>query len=420
VFKPITKSSTHIERPEDIAYHLRNALIKTVSGRPGPVHLDIPIDVAEAAVDDSQLDLLKFATEGPLMTPYGRPAPERQAIEAACELLARAERPTIMVGGGVLSSGAEQELQRLAELIQAPVTTSQTSRGAVPEDHPLGLGVSGQNGNRSAERAVAEADVILVVGCRLSDLQTKDWTLLSHETKIIHVDIDANEMGHNYPPDVPIVADAKVTLAAILHELQAMRAQPAAGAASRTAELKKTWQADLDAYFDVKPGNSIPAPLIARTVMKLRQRDAIFTYGAGGNTAHANKIPILEPRTHLKAIGSAAMGFGFPAALGAKLAYPDRQVVCMLGDGDFLMTGQDLETAVRAGLNPIVVIFNNMGLGFTRPHGNPDFAKFADCFDAAGAQVRTVEEMEAAFSRFAQGGRPAIIDAIQERPAPVK
>ena len=420
VFKPITKWSARIERPEDIAYNLRNALIKSVSGRPGPVHIDIPVDVAEAEVDDAQLDVLKFAAEGPLMTPYGRPAPGREVIEAACELLAHAERLTIMVGGGVLSSGAEQELRSLAELLQAPVAASQTSRGAVPEDHPLGLGVSGQNGNRSAERAVAEADVILAVGCRLSDLQTKDWTLVSKDTKIIHVDIDVNEMGHNYPPDVAIVADAKVTLAAIIEGLQAMKAAPAAGAPSRTADLKKSWQADLDAYFDVKPGDAIPAPLIARTVMKLRQRDAIFTYGAGGNTAHANKVPILEARTHLKAIGSAAMGFGFPAALGAKLAFPERQVVCMLGDGDFMMTAQDLETASRVGLDPIVVIFNNMGLGFTRPHGNPDFAKFAECFDAAGAQVRTVEDLEAAFTRFAQGGRPAVIDAILERPAPAR
>ena len=150
--------------------------------------------------------------------------------------------------------------------------------------------------------------------------------------------------------------------------------------------------------------------------MQQRQRDAIFTYGAGGNTAHANRVPILEPRSHLKAIGSAAMGFGFPAALGAKLAYPERQVVCMLGDGDFLMTCQDLETAVRLDLDPTVVIFNNMGLGFARPHGNPDFVKFAESFGAVGARAQTPAELEQAFAKLSAGGRVAIIDAVQERP----
>ena len=417
VFKPITKWNARIERPEEIAFMLRNALVRAVSGRPGPVHLDVPIDIAEAEVDESQLDVLRIVQDGPLMTPFSRSAAAPDAVEAACELLAKAERPAIMVGGGVLSSGAEMEVRELAELLMAPVVASQTSRGVMPEDHELGLGVSGQNGNRAAEQSVAEADVVLAVGSRLSDLQTKDWTLLPRDVRLIHINVDPDEVGRYYVPMVPMVADAKASLSAIIDGLRARNAGAAAGAAGRAAGLKQAWQADLDAYFEVTARDAIPAPLIARSVMRQRKRDTIFTYGAGGNTTHANRVPILEPRTHLKAIGSAAMGFGFPAALGAKLAFPERQVICMNGDGDFLMTAQDLETAVRVGLNPVVVIFNNMGLGFNRPHGNPDWVRFAESFGATGVQARTAEELEGALAQAATSNKPVVIDAIQERPA---
>lgn len=415
VFRPITKWSIRIERPEDIAYVLRNALLKSVSGRPAPVHIDIPRDVQEAEVDDDQVASLNFG-EGPLRVPLSRSAPDSAAVEAAVAALGRAQRPVILAGGGVLASGAEDALRQLAELLECPVIGSLTSRGALPEDHPLALGVSGAHGNKAAERALGEADVILAVGNRLSDLQTKGWTLIPSGATLIQVNIEGSEIGRNYAVAIPIVADARAALQAMSEGIRHAGARPPADASGRMRELKQAQQAELQAFMDAPRGEYLTGQEIIQAVMRARKRDAVITHGAGGHTLFGNKIPVLEPRTHLKAIGSAAMGFAFPATLGTKVAFPDRQTIAIVGDGDFMMVAQDIETAVRERLNPVIIVFNNYGLGgggwAGAKHSNPDFGKFSELFGGNGAQVRTVPELEQALDRMLRSERIGVIDAV--------
>lgn len=409
VMRPITKAAWRLERPEDAAERVRRAVVIAAGGRPGPVYLQIPRDVLKGEGEPAQA--LGGTPAGPL--PWHRPVPPAEWVAAVAERLRRARRPVLAVGGGVVWSDAAAPLAAVAERSGAPVVVSQTSRGVLDETGPWCLGASGHLGNPAASRALAEADVVVAVGNRLSDLQW-DHGKLWRGQELIHVDVDAGELGRYYPARLSACADAGAFLQALAAALPAVA--PAGVAAWREAlcRMRDAWYAEQlagDGHFG-------PADVTA-AVWETLPPDAIVTIGAGRHAQYGCRIPHRRLPGLVKAIGSAAMGHAFPAALAAKAVRPDRPAVALVGDGDFLMNVQELETAVREKLPAVAVIYNDFrlasqgGRGFRVGvhHGNPDFAALAQSFGAAGLVVHSRAECRAALEQALAGDRPALIDA---------
>lgn len=408
VFRPLTKWSYRIERPEEVERICRQALSTAVSGRPGPVHLQLPRDVSRApAVSDGRAAAdVGAAARGPL--------PDPAAVASAAACLSAAERPVLLVGGGVIWSRAEAELAELAQRLQAPVIVSQTSRGALSETGPLCLGASGLMGNAAADRALREADVVLAVGSRLSDLQTGEGRLIGGGQTLIQVDLDGRQFHRQHPAGQAVVADARAFLTALI---AALPGAPAGGGATRLGELV----AERDAGYAARlsPGTGFGPREVVAAVHAVAPADAVVSIGAGRHAQFAADLPRVAPRTHLKAIGSATMGFAFPAALAAKAVDPGRAAIALVGDGDFLMSVHDLETAVRERLAAVTIVFDDFRLASQAEpgrrvgveHGNPEFAPLARCFGAAGFEARSYPELCTAIEAALACGQPAVVDA---------
>jgi acetolactate synthase I/II/III large subunit len=417
----VLKWQKRVERPDQAVEAVRRALREAVSGKPGVAQVDLPIDVS---ADDLGQDDIPDPV--PLTTPLYRTYPEPSAVAATADLLARAGRPVLLVGGGAVYSGAEQELMTLAERLHMPVVNSPTSRHAVPETHPLVLGPSGIVGYEPVGDALREADLILAIGSRLSDLQTARGELLPGGAPIVQVDIDSAAIGQNHIPTVGVVADARSfteALNAVLDGMQidvpAARRDWAAGLATRIADWQRAW-------FDATPQNGKVQPQeIVQSLMTL-PADTIFTHGAGDHGFYGYMVPVAAPGAHLVSTRLGAMGCALGLALGAKLARPGQTVIGCIGDGDFMLQIGDLETMARENLAAVIVVFNNFRLGSQRKrveaygtvmgvdHGNPDFAKLADLFGCRGFRVDTPGQFDGALRTALATGAPCVIDVIMD------
>ena len=428
ILRPVVKWSARIERPQDVPRIMRQAYVRARLGRPGPVHVDIPKDVSLAKIEKPEA----AGTTKP--SPISRRVwPDPEYVRRACEMFLSAERPILLAGGGVYWSGGAKALADVAEALGVPVVTTTKGRGTLPEDHPLCLGMVGQYGTITSNKTVKDADAVLAVGCRLSDLSTLTWALISPGARIIQVDIDPNEMARQYPVDLGILADARSFLesfhetAAKLQGAHRPRDLEALAALPRIRAAQAERKAELDHFFDVPAGHvPIKPQVVAREVAAALRRDAYVTLGAGFHPQYSNKVPIYIPGGYIKALALGAMGLGFAQAMGAKLAFPDRQVVHLTGDGDFAMTAQDLETCVREGINVVSVILDDVGFNSLRTfqrhmykgriigsdYRDVNLARLAEVYGALGERITDPKDLGPALRRALEANRPAVVDVM--------
>jgi acetolactate synthase-1/2/3 large subunit len=433
LLQPITKWRARIATADSAARIMRLAVTQALSGRMGPVHVELPKDIARVESDVEAGEPLDCAA----LLEAARVAPNPGLVAQACDLLLAAERPVIFAGGGVLHSGASASLTAFAELLAIPVATTNKGRSSIPEDHPLCLGPSGRYGTPFADKQIKQADVLLGLGCRFSDLSTRDWTLIAPETKIIHVDIDPKELGRQYDEELSILGDAELFLQTALKELKKRASvKPIQGSLEthpRVRALVREREAEREAFFAPSAHASIPGQphLLVKEISDTLARDAIISLGSGLYSRFSGRIRVAAPRSYLKSVGLGAMGWAFPAAMGAKLAEPSRQVVALLGDGDFMMVMQDLETAVRENIAVAVVVFNDYGHASIREiqrreyggrivgsdYKPPPFHEIARVMGAVGVRANKLEEVKPALSTLLKSGKPGLLEiAIAPQP----
>ncbi|MEO7721116.1 MAG: acetolactate synthase large subunit [Pseudolysinimonas sp.] len=432
---PITKHSFLVTNPADIPSTLAEAYQIATTGRPGPVLVDI--------TKDAQQNTAPFIWPPKIDLPGYRPVTKAHGkqIIAAAELIAAADKPVLYVGGGVIRSGAEKELLELAELTGAPVVTTLMARGAFPDSHTQHLGMPGMHGSVPAVLALQESDLLVALGSRFDDRVTGKVVDFAPHAKVIHVDIDPAEIGKVRHADVPIVGDARDV---IVDLTQAYRD----AVAKQKPDLTAWWQR-LDAlradfplgYAEPDDGLLSPQAIIKR-IGELSGPEAIYASGVGQHQMWAAQfIKYERPHAWLNSGGAGTMGYAVPAAMGAKVAEPDRLVWAIDGDGCFQMTNQELATCTINNIPIKVAIINNSSLGMVRQwqslfydgrhsftdlktgHGEimiPDFVKMADAYGALGIRVTKPEEVDAAIKLAIEtNDRPVVIDFIVSRDAMV-
>jgi acetolactate synthase-1/2/3 large subunit len=414
VTTPITKCNFQINSAKEIHRTVKTAFYVASTGRPGPVLIDLPKDT-QTEVDEMEFD------DGVSLRGY-KPniEPHPLQIEKAVKLLIQAERPAILAGGGVITSGASRELLALADLLVAPISTTLMGKGCVPENHPLSLGMLGMHGTITANKIVPEADVLLAVGTRFSDRSTGKAEIFCHDAKIIHIDIDSSEIGKNIRPHVPIVADAKLALKAIYDRIaRSFKKKERSIWMSRIQEQKKQ-QAEMENTDGLTP------PHLLVELRKILPENAIITTEVGQNQMWAALyLKTYKPRTFISSGGLGTMGFGFPASLGAKVACPDVPVVDIAGDGSFIMTEQDLASSVSWKIPVTVIVLNNSVLGmvaqwqrlfYDRRYSAiqlgriPDFVKLAEAYGAQGIRVGSPAEFVKAVKASIKSDVTTVID----------
>ncbi|HNS52957.1 MAG TPA: thiamine pyrophosphate-binding protein [Anaerolineae bacterium] len=440
VFAPITKRTWRPTSAARLPRILRRAFAEMLAGRRGPVAVDLPMDVQ---CDDVEVGAALAAPGA--WRPSAAPLPDPACIAAASRLLAGARRPVIVAGGGVIAAGAGAELRALAELLGAPVVTTMMGKGAFPEDHPLAGFHGGSKGTTCGNALTRSADVLLAAGMRFADESTSSYrrgiTYAIPPTRLIHLDLDPGEIGKNYAAEVGIVADARAGLAALAESLRAGGARPDRGAyLAEVARLRAEWLAQVR-----EAASSGHTPVtISRLIAEVRgylDRDAIVVTSSGNVQAQwFQEAMVYEPGTNLTAGGFSTMGWTVPAALGAKLGAPGRQVAGLVGDGDFLMTCQELATAVQYGIPAVYVVANNAGwlairdlqaavYGEERAAGaeflregapvTPDLAALARAFGCHGERVSAPDEVRPALERAFASRKPAVVEVMVERGYPL-
>jgi acetolactate synthase-1/2/3 large subunit len=414
---PITKYAFQVTSASQIPDAIRTAFLLASTNRKGPVLVDVPKDVQLEEVDPDYPERMNIKG---YVVRSGDPHP--YSVKKALGLIMSSERPIIIAGGGVIASNASEELTKLAELILAPVATTLMGKGAIPESHPLSLGMVGMHGRGEANKSVEEADLIIAVGMRFGDRTTGKLDEFARNSKIIHIDIDPAEIGKNIKVDVPIVADAKKALSVLYSKLVEVGSKRTESEwVKRVNSLKESFASNYS-----EKGDGLKPSKLMKILRDCIPSKSIVTTGVGQNQMWAAlHFKVLEPRTFITSGGLGAMGFGLPAAIGAKVASPDRPVFNIDGDGSFLMTEQDLATAVSEGLPVISIILKNRALGMVRQWqclfcnrryshtdlGNvPDFVKLAEAYGAEGVMIESYAAFESAVKRSLKAEMPVVMD----------
>ena len=407
---PVTKHNFLVTDVKKLLKTVKEAFYIASTGRPGPVLVDLPKDITIADIDYSypkKVDLIGYKPKY-----EGHP----KQIKRAAELIMKAERPLILAGGGVIISNASKELVELAEAIPAFVVTTLMGKGSIPETHPLCLGFVGMHGSKYANYAVTECDLLIAVGCRFSDRTTGKLSGFAPYAKIIHIDIDPAEIGKNVDVDIPIVGDAKRVLAKLKKYVQYKK--------------RKEWNDKVNCWrkrypLKYKKDGFKPQFVIERACEVIP--DAIVTTEVGQNQMWAAQyFKVKHPRQFITSGGLGTMGFGFPAAIGAQVACPDRIVIDIAGDGSFMMNIQELATCVFYNIPVKVLVLNNGYLGMVRQWQQlfyrerysatcigcegTSFEKIAEGFGAVGMTVERPSEVEEALREAAKTEMPVVID----------
>ena len=432
MFRPVTKQALLINKAERIPELLRGALRAAMSGRPGPVFVEIPRDVLNKKIPAAAA----LAPSGYRITHAQPPHPE--AVREAAERLRRAERPLLLVGGGASRAGANELVVQLSDGYGIPMITAYGRNDAVPNAHPLYLGPLGRAGAPEAAAACRRADLILAVGSRLAQFTTQfDDRYIRPGTAIVQVDIEARDIGRYYPVAVGIHADARETCRALLDEL-ARRGGPARNEAwCREAE---TLRAERQARLAAEEALAAKPMKPQRVYAELRRAlppETIVALDAGAAPAYGyDRLRFARPRTFLTPLDLGGLGFAFPEALGAKLGRPEAPVVAIHGDGGYLMNAQELETAVRHRIGVVTIVMNNNCWGSEKAYqkhfygeryigcdiGNPRYDQFARLFGAAGYYVEHPDQVGDAVKKALAENVPAVIEIPidpDEFPTPV-
>ena len=422
---PVVKHSFLLQSTDDLTRTFREAFYIASTGRPGPVLIDIPSDLSGAEMVFHYPDSVNLPSYKPTYRGNAR------QVKQAAELIEKAERPLIYAGGGIVTSHACAELTELAERMQIPVVTTLMGKGAMRCSNPLNLGPVGMHGSKYANMAVTECDLLIAVGARFSDRVTGKVSEFAPHAKVIHIDIDPAEIGKIINPVVPIVGDAKVVLAAINERLAKADAQP----------IDHTWVDDVFSWrerwpfytsdFSDYPNAIAPEVVLHKLSQKLDPEASIVTTEVGQHQmwAHQN-IHREHARTFISSGGLGTMGFGFPAAIGAKIGCPESEVVCVAGDGSFQMNSQEMATAKINDVPVKVLIIDNRALGmvhqwqslfynkrysFTELADNPDFVKLADAYGWRARRVEKPEDVDAALDEMLASKEPYLLDVMIPR-----
>jgi acetolactate synthase-1/2/3 large subunit len=434
LFASVTKWGIEASVPTQVPRLVREAARRALSGAPGPVYLGIAGDLFEIDIADYRQPV---ALDQPLALPLWRPAPTVADAEAVLRTLTSARRPIILAGSGIHQSDAHAALRQVAERLGVPVATSNAGKGSIAETHELALGSVGRYSRNYANAAMRDADVILAIGTQLGGLVTDSYRLVSPDALLIHVSIDPDVIGLNFPTHLGLVADARVFLEALLDACDRLEALPSATSSEHLASLaqeRAAWRerrAGLAAR-DGSDGGPMRPEAVMAVIEEQMASDAVLVADTGYAAAWAGALAEVRAagRHFLRADGS--LGWAFPAALGAQLAAPDRQVICVIGDGGFGYHIGEIETAVRLQLPVVVVVLNNQTLAFEEhvqnllyghvvPEVNEfhdvDYGQVARAFGAQGMRVTTAEQFGRALAVGLERRGLTVIDAVIDRQA---
>ena len=416
IVTPITKYAFQPMQSQEIPAIVKKAFKIASTGRPGPVLIDLPRDVQINVANMSFPKKVDIRGYNPHITPH--PVQTKKAAD----LLMNSNKPMIWSGGGIIISNATPQLREIAELLMAPVVTSLIGKGGFPENHPLSLGPIGMHGRPEANKAICEADCILAVGVRFSDRSTGRFDEFAKDAHIIHIDIDPAELGKNKKVKLPIVADVGIALKSLIASLKRKIVKRDKTLWSkRLQEIKSQIREG-----DFGSSNELYQPKIVQKMRELLPSNGILTTEVGKNQMWGELYyQAIEPRTWITSTGLGTMGFGFPAAIGAKVAKPEVPVVDLAGDGSFRMTENSLSTCIEEDIPVTVVILNNSTLGMVEQWqrlfyngrysgvklGNtPDFVKLVEAYGAQGLRAQSIKEFEKAFKEAINSEVTTVID----------
>lgn len=414
---PVVKYAFQPTSAKDIPEVVRKGFFIAETGRPGPVLIDIPKDVQQ---NDAQMT---FPDEFKIRGYHPWTDPDIVEIERAIKMLLSAERPVILAGGGTIISSAFSELQALSEMLMIPVVTTFKGKGAFPENHPLSLGPIGMHGHAEANKIMSEADCVLAIGTRFSDRSVGTFESFEKHLKIIHMDVDPAEIGKNQTAQIAIVGDVRASLRVMVKMLiqQAIKKTDENKWIKHVKEVKDYWRDNLKLH----PGE-LSAARILRKLREVLPHESIVTTEVGQHQMWASLFyDVIQPGTFFSSTGLGTMGWGFPAAIGAKVARPDVPVVDIAGDGSFNMTENSLATSVLEDIPVIVFLVNNYTLGMVAQWQRtfydrrmigvdqgkcPDYVKLAESYGAQGIRVQNLDELGKAIQAGIKSDVATVID----------
>jgi acetolactate synthase-1/2/3 large subunit len=422
ITRPCTKHNFLVKNVEDLAQVIKEAFYIATTGRPGPVLIDLPKDVTTHKAEFIYPDEVKMRSYNP--TYEGN----KYMITQAAHMIAKAKKPVIIAGGGVILSGASKELKEFAEFADVPVTMTLMGLGGFPGTHKLSLGMLGMHGTYYANKSVQDSDLLIAVGMRFDDRVTGKIDQFAPHAKIVHIDIDPTSIRKNVRVDVPIVGDVKKVLSVLNKVLKE-------DVKEQWDEVRKAWHKQINAWRAERPmtynreADIIKPQFVVEKIYELTKGDAIIATEVGQNQMWAAQFfKYDKPRTWLSSGGLGTMGYGLPAAIGAQLAFPNRLVIDIAGDGSIQMNIQELATAVINKLPVKVAILNNRYLGMVRQWQElffqeryshtkldetvPDFVKIAEAYDAVGLRATKKSEVEPVLKEAFRIKRPVFMDFV--------
>ena len=421
ITRPVTKHNYLVQKIDDLARIVKQAFFIARTGRPGPVLIDLPKDIQVATTAFSYPEKVEMRGYKPTYSPN-----ERQ-VEKAVSMILEARKPLIYAGGGATLSDAYEGLVALADAARIPVTTTLMGMAAFPQTHPLALGLLGMHGTYYANMAVTNTDLLIAVGARFDDRVTGKISTFAPHAKIIHIDIDPTSIKKNVRVDLPIVGHLPEVLAKMTEKLKAKEDE-----VKKLVQETESWRHEVEDWkakhpMSYQPSESIIKPqYVIEKIRELTEEDAIISTEVGQHQMWtAQFFHFIKPRTFLSSGGLGTMGYGLPAALGAQVAFPDRQVIDISGDGSFQMNSQELATLVQYGLPVKIAILNNNCLGMVRQWQQLffdkrysqtcmdlpiDFTKLAQAYGANGFRATRPEEVEGVISEALNTPGPVIME----------
>ncbi len=419
ITRPCTKHNYLVKSTGDLARVLKQAFHIARSGRPGPVLVDLPKDVSQGKAKFEPLPEVRMPSYNPTYKP------NLKQVRRAIELIETAERPVIFSGGGVILSKASKELTRFAKKLNTPVTASLMGLGGFPGTDPLWLGMPGMHGTYRANMAIGACDLLIGIGVRFDDRVTGKVDTFAPHAKIIHIDIDPTSISKNIPVTVPIVGDCRKALSQLNKLLTEKKVRFTKKSRRLWLQQIEKWKSTTPLRYDQK-GDVIKPQYVIEKLYELTKGEAIITTEVGQNQMWAAQYYHFDrPNRFITSGGLGCMGFGFPAAIGAQVACPDRLVVDVAGDGSFQMNIQELATAVQYQLPVKVVILNNRYLGMVRQWQQlfyerryaatdmecaPDFARVAEAYGALGLKATKPREVVSVLKKGLESPKPAVMD----------
>lgn len=438
IYRPFVKRAWRVERPDHLPEIVDKAFHLAESGRPGPVLISVPMDIFSAEARSTLFDRVKANA-----STYRKPSIDDTTARTIVKTLLSARKPVMYVGGGILLADAAKELRDFADHLGIAVAHSLMGKGALPDDHPLTLGMTGFWGTKYINDSCRNADYVLALGTRFCEADCSSWegeyTFNMPPTKLIHIDIDPSELGRNYPVEIGVIADVKQALAVLNRVARELLPQPRLNESLRQeiAAYRKQFKsnnaaAEASSQFPMRPER------ILADVRAVLPRDAFITTDVGWNkNGVGQQFPIYEPGTIFTPGGYATMGFGAPAALGAKIARPDRVVVSLVGDGGFGQNPAVLASAVEQNAAVVWVVMNNLAFGtiaglekahFGTTFGtvfrhndqpySPNFAAVAKAYGVDSVRIESADQFKPALEHAVSCGKPYLLDVIMEN-APV-